>query len=158
MAVVTLVIVSILLAVLIYTKSGYIGEHLSPMLGGIFGFIKYIIPIGTFAMAISIVYDDKEYIYTKLIQYVGLLICIMVTMSVYQVSRGALDVSSDINKIVSQSYELGSDNIGGGVVGSVIASWLIGLIGQLGTVILMLGLRSNCTCIYARNKAFRNSS
>ena len=41
-AVVILVIISVLLFVLIYTKSGYIGEHLSPMLGGIMGFIKYI--------------------------------------------------------------------------------------------------------------------
>ena len=48
-AVVILVIISVLLFVLIYLlKSGYIGEHLSPMLGGIMGFIKYIIPIGTF--------------------------------------------------------------------------------------------------------------
>ena len=47
-AVVFLFLISILLAILIYTKSGYIGEHLSPILGGIMGAIKYIIPIGTF--------------------------------------------------------------------------------------------------------------
>ncbi len=51
-AVVILFLVSILLAVLIYTKSGYIGDHLSPILGGIMGLIKYIIPIGTFLIAI----------------------------------------------------------------------------------------------------------
>jgi len=50
--VVTLIIASILLGVLIYTNSGYIGEHLSPILGGIMGWIKYIIPVGTFAIAI----------------------------------------------------------------------------------------------------------
>ena len=43
-AVVVMIVISILLAVLIYAESGYIGEHLSPMLGGLFGFIKYIIP------------------------------------------------------------------------------------------------------------------
>ena len=47
-AVVALVVISILLMILIYTKSGYIGENLSPLLGGIMGFIKYVIPIGTF--------------------------------------------------------------------------------------------------------------
>ena len=52
LAIVVLFVLSILSAVLIYTKSGYIGEHLSPMLGGIMGFIKYIIPIGTFLIAI----------------------------------------------------------------------------------------------------------
>ena len=39
--------------ILIYTKSGYLGEHLSPMLGGLIGSIKYIIPIGTFLISIN---------------------------------------------------------------------------------------------------------
>ena len=51
-AVVVMLLLSILLAVLIYTKSGFLGEHLSPALGGVMGFIKYIIPVGTFAIAI----------------------------------------------------------------------------------------------------------
>ena len=51
-AVVGMIIASLLLAILIYTKSGFLGETLSPMLGGIMGIIKYIIPIGTFAIAI----------------------------------------------------------------------------------------------------------
>ena len=50
-AVVFMLLISILLAILIYTKSGYIGEHLSPILGGIMGAIKFIIPIGTFLIA-----------------------------------------------------------------------------------------------------------
>ena len=50
--VVSLIIISILLAILIYTKAGYIGETLSPILGGIMGWIKYVIPVGTFAIAI----------------------------------------------------------------------------------------------------------
>ena len=36
-----MIIASILLAVLIYTNSGFLGEHLSPFLGGIMGYIKY---------------------------------------------------------------------------------------------------------------------
>ena len=35
--VVIMIIVSLLLAVLIYAQSGWMGEHLSPMLGGIMG-------------------------------------------------------------------------------------------------------------------------
>ena len=35
-----IIVVSILLAILIYTKSGYLGKSLSPMLGGVFGYIK----------------------------------------------------------------------------------------------------------------------
>ena len=59
-AVVVMILVSILLAVLIYTKSGFLGEHLSPALGGIMGFIKYIIPVGTFAIAIYLAYDKDN--------------------------------------------------------------------------------------------------
>ena len=44
--VVTLIILSILLAVLIYTKSGVIGTKLNEMLGGMVGIVQYILPIG----------------------------------------------------------------------------------------------------------------
>ena len=52
--VVLLLLLSVLSAILIYVKSGYIGEHLSPMLGVVIGWIKYIIPIGFFSIAISV--------------------------------------------------------------------------------------------------------
>ena len=68
-AVVALVVISILLMILIYTKSGYIGENLSPLLGGIMGFIKYVIPIGTFLIAIYMTNNEKEYMISKLIRY-----------------------------------------------------------------------------------------
>ena len=38
-AVVIMLLVSVLLAVLIYTKSGFLGEHLSPALGGVLSLI-----------------------------------------------------------------------------------------------------------------------
>ena len=46
LAVIGLFVTSILLFVLIYGEKGAIGEILSPALGGIIGFIKYLIPIG----------------------------------------------------------------------------------------------------------------
>ena len=58
--VVTLIIASILLTILIYTKAGYIGQTLSPILGGIMGWIKYIIPVGTFAIAIFLACDEDK--------------------------------------------------------------------------------------------------
>ena len=65
LVVVVMIITSLLLCVLIYAQSGWIGEHLSPVLGGIMGWIKYIIPIGTLAIAIKIAVDDKEYLSKK---------------------------------------------------------------------------------------------
>ncbi len=139
-AVVVMLIMSVLLMVLIYTKSGFLGETLSPMLGGIMGAIKYIIPIGTFAIAIYLAYDKKDYLYTKLMQYAIFLICVSVVMSVYQISTGHITMSEDIGNMAEQAYYLGERDIGGGVIGTVIAAPLINLLGSLGTVILAVGV------------------
>ena len=140
-AVVSMIIISVLLAILIYMKSGYIGEHLSPALGGIMGVIKYILPIGTFAIAIYLACNkEKEYLSTKLLQYTAFLVCIAIMLSVFQISAGNINISKDVTKIVEQAYYLGARDIGGGVVGTVLAAPLINLIGSLGTIILTLGV------------------
>ncbi len=139
-AVVFMILISILLAILIYTKSGYIGEHLSPILGGIMGAIKYIIPIGTFLIAIYMTSEDKEYLISKLIQYGIFLLCIATVLSVFQFSNGNLDENGNFSSVVERGYELGETNNGGGAIGTAIAFWLIGLLGEIGTVILCIGI------------------
>ena len=139
-AVVIMILISILLAILIYTKSGYIGEHLSPILGGIMGAIKYIIPIGTFLIAIYMTSEDKEYLISKLIQYGIFLLCIATVLSVFQFSNSNLDENGDFSSVVERGYELGENNNGGGAIGTAIAFWLIGLLGEVGTVILCIGI------------------
>ena len=139
-AVVGMLILSILLMVLIYTKSGFLGETLSPMLGGIMGIIKYIIPIGTFAIAIYLAYDGKDKLYTKLIQYAIFLLCVAVVMSVFQISTGNITQSNDYQAMAEQAYYLGERDIGGGVIGTIIASPLINLLGTSGTVVLAIGV------------------
>ena len=52
--VIGIIIASILLAILIYANSGSLGSKLSDLLGGMMGWIKYVLPIGTFAIAIKI--------------------------------------------------------------------------------------------------------
>ena len=44
------IIFSILLAVLLYTNSGTIGQTLNEVLGGLMGILRYVLPIGTFAI------------------------------------------------------------------------------------------------------------
>ncbi len=139
-AVVVMLIVSILLMVLMYTNSGYIGEHLSPMLGGIMGWMKYILPIGTFAIAIYLACDSKDYLTPKLIEYAIFLLCISVIMTVYQISLGNLNINQEFAKVVSQAYEYGQNNIGGGAIGAIVAVPLIGLLDMVGTVILCIGV------------------
>ena len=139
-AVVTLILMSILLAVLIYTKSGYIGEHLSPMLGGIMGSIKYIIPIGTFIIAIYMTYQDKDYLFSKLVQYGIFLLCIATVLSVFQISKGNININNEFSQIVKDGYYLGEKDIGGGALGTMVAGPLIGMLGEFGTIILCVGV------------------
>ena len=127
--IVTLIIASILLGVLIYTKSGYIGEHLSPVLGGIMGWIKYIIPVGTFAVAIFLACDeDKESFIKKIMQYAVLLLCVTTTMTVIQVAQGKLNIENGFEETVIEAYNKGTENRGGGAVGAICASVLISLL------------------------------
>ncbi len=139
--VVTLIVVSVLLAVLIYSKSGYIGETLSPILGGIMGFIKYIIPIGMLIMAIFLACnEEKESFWKKILQYAVLLLCITTVMTVIQVMQGNLDVSQEFDVIISEAYNKGTNNIGGGAVGAIFGITLIKLLGKVGTIIFAIGV------------------
>ena len=140
LAVIVLFIVSILLFVLIYGEKGAIGEILSPALGGIIGFIKYLIPIGFMALAVCIAKDDRGYIASKLVQYAVLLSCVAATMSIYQISKGIINIDLEFTDIIEVSYDLGVKNIGGGTVGAVIAYPLIKLLGMFGAAITTAGI------------------
>ena len=140
-AVVILFVVGILSAVFIYFKSGYIGETLSNFLGGIFGFVKYIIPIGIFALIINIIKEKRKNITSKLIQYSIIVSCICTVMSIYEVAiTKSLYMNTALQEIVERAYYLGENNKGGGVVGAIIAYPLIKLLGIPGTIILTIGL------------------
>lgn len=109
LTIVALIILSILLAVLIYGKSGVVGIKLNEILGGMMGIIKYVLPIGIFAVAIKIACADNEYISSKLIQYAILLISFSVLMSVYQINTGELTIlDKDLSTIVKDAYNLRS--------------------------------------------------
>ena len=135
-----LILFSVLFAVLIYTNSGQLGKTMNEIFGGMFGWLRYILPIGTFAIAIKLAYDnDDEYMSRKLIQYTILLIFISICMSIYQISRGNLDISGDISQVLKRAYTLGGSNIGGGAIGTLAAVPLVKLLGNLGAIILGIG-------------------
>ena len=136
-----LIIASIALAVLIYTNSGAIGENLSPFLGGIMGYVKYILPIGIFVMAIYIAYQGENNWGAKIIQFSLILLAISVIMNVYQISKHNINFEGEeFQNIVKQSYDLGAKNIGGGAVGMIIAIPLINLLGNTATIIISIGV------------------
>ena len=127
--VVTLIVASILLAILIYTKSGYIGETLSPILGGIMGWIKYIIPIGTFTIAIFIAKEqDKDDFVKKIIQYAVFLLCITTVITVMQAYREDIYIDGKFEEVIEKAYYLGTKNEGGGAAGAICAFCLVKLV------------------------------
>ena len=136
-----LIMSSIVLGVLIYTNSGTIGEFLSPFLGGIMGYVKYILPIGVFAMAIYIAYQEENNWGAKIIQFSIMLLAIAVIMNVYQISkRNIAFEGEEFQNIVKASYDLGTKNIGGGAIGMIIAIPLINLLGNTATIIVSIGI------------------
>ena len=139
LAVVGTIILSILALVLVYTEAGYIGIMVSEFLGGMFGWLKYILPIGTILISINIACKNNEYLTGKLVQYGILLICISVILSVHQISVGSLDMNKELSEIMKDAYYNGSNDIGGGALGTLAAVPLVKLFGKLGTIILSLG-------------------
>ena len=134
------IILSILLTGLIYTQSGTIGIALSDFFGGMIGVLKYVLPLGAFAVAIKMAcVDDDGYISSKIGQYVLLLIFIAVILSVYQIYNGEINIEQNISELVKDAYQLGENNIGGGALGTIAAVPLFKLFGKIGTIIISVG-------------------
>ena len=140
LAVVVLIVLSILLAVLIYTKSGVVGAKLSEILGGMIGIMQYVLPIGIFAVAIKLACEGSETLISKLIQYGVLLISLSVVFSVLQISGGELQSTKELSEVVKDAYYLGSEGKGGGAIGAVGAVPLAKMLGDIGAVILCVGI------------------
>ena len=140
LAVISCFLIGILSLILIYGQTGTLGEIISPVLGGIVGIIKYIIPLGMIGLAISLIKNDKDYLVSKICQYIVFLSCIAVMMSIFQVSKGNLNINLEFKDALERSYELGTKNIGGGTIGTVIAYPLIKLLGMFGAAICTTGI------------------
>ena len=140
LAVVIIIMLSILLGVLIYTKSGIIGIKLHEILGGIFGIMQYILPIGGFAIGIKLATDDREMMMSKLVQYAVFIISMSVLFSVIQISSGELQSNKELSEVVKDAYYLGEQDKGGGALGAVAAVPLAKLLGDIGAVILCIGV------------------
>ena len=135
------IIFSVLLAVLLYTNSGEIGQKLNELLGGLMGVLRYVLPIGTFAIAIKMACKEEgDYVTKRLVEYAILLICIAIIMSVYEISSGNIEVAGDMSQNLKAAYALGVVNKGGGAIGTLAAIFLVKMLGNLGAVVLSVGV------------------
>ena len=139
--VIVLIVLSILAFVLIYTSSGVIGQTISPFLGGIFGFMKNIIPWGIFLIAIYVACNPNDKLTPKIAEFVVLLLCIAIVLGVYQISVGnVVSDGKNMSQIWEQGYNLGTRGIGGGAIGTCIGKFLMGLVGGVGANLIAIGL------------------
>lgn len=141
LVVVVLILASILMGVLIYSKSGVIGETLSPFLGGIMGYVEYILPIGIFVVAIYIACQKETAWMSKIVQFALMLLCIAIIMNVYAINKGQVTVNNkQMQDVMGQFYQLGAETgSGGGAAASIITIPLIKLLDKTGTVVLAIG-------------------
>ena len=140
-SIITMVIFSVLLGVLIYNQSGIMGQQISSILSGVMGFIKYIVPIGTFLIAIYKLCNKKEDAYIKLFQYALLLVCVAIFMHIVYLPKDVVQFSNGFLDTVTRAYEQGkTDDKVGGVIGAIGAIPLTKLLGKVGASILVLGV------------------
>ena len=139
--VVIMIVLAILLGVLIYMKAGVVGETISPVLGGVFGYIKYLIPPGLFLMAVYVAINREIGTYPKkLIMFVVILVLVDAVLACYQFSQpSVIDYTGDFGGVLSRAYELGTTDVGGGVVGTLPALLLAKLLSNTGAVIVLVG-------------------
>ncbi len=140
MLIIIMIIVSLLLGILIYTNAGKIGAFISPLIGGLIGIIKYVIPVGIFITAISLMREKSEYVTTKVTQFIICMLCITTLMHVYQFSKVSLTPNVTFEEVVSEAYKLGTENKGGGAIGAIIGMPLTSLIGTLGASVLTIAI------------------
>lgn len=143
-----LIVLAIVLGIIIYMRQGYLGQTLSPALGGLVGYIKYFIPIGLIVLSIIIAHDkSKKYFSSKLIMFIIVLILVDCVLACYQFSKGHMEATSDMDVILSKAYDLGSKDIGGGVLGSAVAALFIRMIGIPGTIVASIIISTILTIV-----------
>ena len=104
------------------------------------GIMQYVLPIGSFAIAIKLACDGKEEVTSKLVQYGVAIICLSIVFSVFQISAGELQSQKELSELVKDAYYLGSQDKGGGAIGAVAAVPLAKLLGDIGAVIFCIGI------------------
>ena len=140
MKVILLILLGIILAILIYGNSGYVGNFLNEILGGMVGIFKYLVPVIPFVSAIYMVSNNKEDLLSKIIPTSIIILCCLATMTLYQILNNALEYNIQFSEIIDRAFYLGKWNKGGGIIGILIAYPLVKLFEPIAALIIILGI------------------
>ena len=136
LTIIFVMLISVAIAALVYTRSGVVGETLSDVLGGMVGWLKYVLPIGSLIIAIRTASDKTQDISVKLLQYILFIICIAVVFCCIEFSKGSLNANEDLQVTMQTAYSLGVDNSGGGALGALASVPLVKLFGKFVSIII----------------------
>ena len=135
-----LILVSFLMIAFVYFKQGKIGNEISLALGGIFGFIKYFLPVAMLIFTIFMIAENEKKVTSKVFVFFLFFLMINIVLSTYQISNGNINPTDKMSDILSKGYELGTRDIGGGAFGTLFAVPAVRGIGAIGTSILCFGI------------------
>ena len=138
--VVFLILVGIVLAFLVYKNSGYMGNVANDVLGGIFGIIKFVVPIVPFIWAMYIASKYKDFLLSKIIPSSVILLCISSINTLYQMINNVLEYNISFTDVIDRAYHMGTTGKGGGVIGAIIAYPLAKLFSPIVGMIIVIGI------------------
>ncbi len=138
-------IISILAAIYLYIcifdkDSGLAGKYVNKVLFGIFGMGSYLFPVIILILGIAAFYlKDRIKLnikfYSFCLAFVTLLILLYV-LNIRILEEAELDY---IGSIIA-AYELGTHNLGGGIIGAALGYVIVRVLGTAGTYALITGL------------------
>ena len=128
------------MALLVYKKSSYMGIWLNDILGGLFGIMKYVVPIIPFIWAIYLVSKHKETILAKVVPIGIMTVCVSTIASICEILNSTLEYNISFSEFMERAYHIGTTNKGGGMLGSAIAYPLVKLFSPIIALVIVVGV------------------
>ena len=137
-----LILAGIVLAILVYGNSGYMGSFLNEVLGGLFGTFKFLVPIVPFISALYMVSKNKDDLKSKLIPAGIILLCCSTISTIFQILKNRIEYNVSFTEFIDRAYYIGTSNgeRGGGVLGALIAFPLVKLFAPIAAFIIVIGI------------------
>jgi len=138
-------IVSILTAIYLYIcildkDSGLAGKYISKALFGIFGIGSYLFPVIVLILGIAAFYlKDRIKLNIKFYSFCLAFVTLLVLLYVVNI-RIFKEAELDYIESIIAAYELGTHNIGGGIIGAALGYLIVRVLGTAGTYALITGL------------------
>ena len=101
-----LILFTLIISIVIYGKGGDLHRILDPVISGIFGPIKYIIPVGSFLLCVSIFKEDKKKHFNSILKYSIIIILIASLFSMYHIGKGDIPTNGRFENILDIGYRL----------------------------------------------------